>query len=140
MSGIHMASVRTDEDILAEIDHLIAHYPPLVHDRRTIRVEVNAGCVTVRGNLMSPNTAEYLLNRIGQMDGVQMVEAAELFDDQSLRLEIAHLLPAGVMIASIRQGFVVLTGTLPPHTDLNALIHTVAAVPGVRQVINGFGG
>lgn len=140
MSVVHEVYVRADEDIAAEIDHLITHYPPLAHDRHALTIEVEAGQVTVRGNVMSPNTAEYLLHRLGDVAGVQGVKADQLYDDQTLRLEIARLLPPGVMVAMMRQGQVVLTGDLTPNSNFDALAAPLVNLPGVRRVINGFGG
>lgn len=140
MSTIVVAPTRPDEAIATEINQFIAHYPPLVHDRRTVRVQVHAGEVSVSGNVLSPSTAEYLLHHIQEIPGVKSVETAYLVDDQHLRLNIARMLPPGVMVALLRQGQVVLTGELPPQTDLAGLMTAVGALPGVRQVVNGFGG
>ncbi len=140
MSAIIVASTRQDEAIATEINQFIAHYPPLVHDRRTVQVQVHAGEVSVSGNVLSPSTAEYLLHHVQEMSGVKSVETEHLVDDQHLRLNIARMLPPGVMIAMLRQGQVVLTGELPPQTDLTGLLAAISALPGVRQVVNGFGG
>ena len=140
MSTTAVAFVRADEVIAAEIDHLIAHYPPLAHDHRIIHVQVQAGVVSFSGNVMSPSTTDFLVRRVREMFGVTAVDASQLVDDQQLRLQIAHLLPPGAKVALLRQGQVVLAGELPSGTDIAALLAQVAAVPGVRQVVNGFDG
>lgn len=132
------AEQRPDIDIQSEIDHLIAHYPPLQHDRHQITFTVESGVVTVRGNLQSPMTHRYLLNSLPDVPGVVAVNAEALHDDGTIRLDAGRVVPPGVMVARVNYGLVVLGGRLPEGTAQEAVVGAVAQIPGVTQVLAGF--
>lgn len=131
---------RPDIDIHSEIDHLIAHYPPLQHDRPRITVTVEAGVVTVRGNLQSLVTRRYLLNQLPDVPGVVAVNAESLYDDGTIRLTAGRIVPPGVTVAGVHYGQVVLGGRLPEGTTQDAVADSVAQIPGVVQVVTSFAG
>jgi len=124
---------RADEDILEEIDDLIADYPPLVQDRHRIHISVEQGVVTVSGHTRTNITHSYLLRLLDKVDGVVGVNADEFYSDADLRLEISHLIPVGV-IANVSYGVVILTGRLPEETTEDELVAAIAEIDGVRAV------
>ncbi|MCB9450576.1 MAG: hypothetical protein H6672_04010 [Anaerolineaceae bacterium] len=136
MSHTPTIEQRPDIDIQGEIDHLIAHYPPLQHDRHQVAITVNAGVVTASGNVQSPVTRRYLLNELPEIPGVVAVNAEVLHDDSTIRLEAGRIVPPGVVVARVRFGVVVLAGKQPEDSD--AVVEAVAAIPGVVQVVTSF--
>lgn len=140
MSETSQVTQRPDVDIESDIDHLISHYPPLVFDRRGIHVSSHDGVITVTGHVQTPSTRRYFLDHLMDINGVVAVNAERFYDDQSIRLDIARVLPNGVQVARIRQGVIVLTGEPPGEMTLQDAIEIVSKVPGVVQVVGGFGG
>jgi osmotically-inducible protein OsmY len=129
---------RPDVDIHGEIDHLIAHYPPLQHDRHQITITVESGVVTVRGNLQSGVTHRYLLNNLPELEGVVAVNAEALYNDEVIRLEAGRVVPPGVVVARVRYGQIVLGGRLPAGTAQEAVTGAAAQIPGVTRVLTSF--
>lgn len=136
MSHAPTIEQRPDIDIQSEIDHLIAHYPPLQHDRHQVVLTVKAGLVTISGNVQSAITRRYLLNELPEIPGVVAVNAEALHDDSTIRLEAGRSVPPGVVVARVRFGAVVLAGQHP--ADVDAVVAAVAAIPGVVQVVTSF--
>jgi osmotically-inducible protein OsmY len=132
------AAVRPDVDIIEDIEDRIAHYPPAMRDRHHIQVSSQNGLVTLKGNVMSPNTRSVLLETLPQVEGVRAVNAHELFDDESIRLDVGRLIEPGTMFANIECGVVVLSGRLPSGMTAEACVRQVAQVPGVRRVVTAF--
>lgn len=128
---------RTDLDIEDDIERIIAHYPPLTNDRHYIDIRVQNGVVTVSGHTRTAITHRYLVNALAQVPDVINVAADRFYNDDGLRLEIARLIPVGV-IANIMYGTVILTGVLPEGTNAAAVIAAVEKVPGVRAVRTQF--
>ena len=126
---------RPDIDIQADIERMMLNYPPLAKDRHSVHVEVNDGAVRVFGHVQTPNTRRYFLNSIPAVEGVTAVDGAELFEDESIRLEVGRLLLTGVNVGRCQYGNVVLVGRLPPGANADELVAKVKQVPGVRQVI-----
>src|SRR5215813_13846857 len=140
MSETVTSTQRADVDIESDIDHLIAHYPPLAKDRHAIHVSSKDGIVTVSGHVFTPNTRRYFLDHLAIIPGIVDVHAEHLYDDQSIRLDIAPLLPPGIILARIRYGVVALAGEHPEGTTLEQVVEQVRNVPGVIKVVSGFGG
>jgi osmotically-inducible protein OsmY len=132
------AAVRPDVDIIEAIEDRIAHYPPATRDRHHIQVSSQGGLVTLKGNVKSPNTRSVLLETLPQVEGVKSVNADELYDDESIRLDVGRLIESGVMFANIEYGVVVLSGRLPSGKSAEEIVRQVAQVPGVRRVVTAF--
>lgn len=134
-----MLMTREDADIHADIDRLVAHYPPLAKDRHAFKVTVKDGVVTVSGHVQTAITRRYFLDRVAQIEGVKGVDASGFFDDTSIKLEISRLLPLGVK-ANVLYGTVILTGEPPQDVSMEALAGQILSKPGVVRIANGFGG
>ncbi len=132
------AAVRPDVDIIEDIEDRIAHYPPTMRDRRHIQVSSQGGLVTLKGNVKTPNTRSVLLETLPQVEGVKEVSADELYDDESIRLDVGRMIEPGVMFANIEYGVVVLSGRLPSGKSAEEIVRQVAQVPGVRRVVTAF--
>jgi osmotically-inducible protein OsmY len=137
MSEPVVITQREDALIFDDIRHLIATYPPLANDRPAIEVSVNDGLVTVTGHVMSTNTRRFFLSRLTSIEGVTAIDADELYDDTSIRLEVSRLISDGVQ-ANIRYGVVILSGEAPQ--DIEGLAQQILALRGVKKVVSGFGG
>lgn len=137
MTDLQTISTRPDMDIHEDVIRIILTYPPLANDRHHIDVAVENGIVTLRGNTMTPINRVYLEEHVAGLPGVHGVHAQHLADDETLRLDIGRLLPAGV-IANVRYGAVVLSGTLPADTTVNELGERVVVMPGVNKVVTNF--
>ncbi len=137
MSEPVVIAQREDSLILEDIFHLIATYPPLANDRHAIEVSVTDGAVTVSGHVMTNNTRRFFISRLTSIEGVKTINADNLYDDTSIRLEISGLFSKGVQ-ANIRHGVVVLSGEHPQ--DIETLASQILALNGVEKVVSGFGG
>jgi osmotically-inducible protein OsmY len=129
---------RPDVDIEEDIEHLIAHYPPLVKDRHSFQTLVQDGVVTVTGHVQTPITRSYLLKNLPLIPGVADVKSEYLYSDETIRLEASRLIPIGVVLGRVQYGSVVLTGTLPHGTTADSLASQIKAIPGVKQVFTDF--
>ncbi len=138
MTETQPALERTDLDILSDIEHLITQYPPLMKDRHAIKLQVKNGAVTVTGHVQTPNTRRYFLDIIPEVEGVHSVAADGFYDDESIRLEIGKVLPAGTLVAKIQHGTVILAGSLPAGKSAESVAKSVGKIPGVVQVIPSF--
>lgn len=132
-----LSTVRPDVDILADVNNLILHYPPLAADHHQIRVHVTDGVVYVAGHVKSQPSRRYLLDAIPKLPGVKGVNDAALHDEDTLRREIGKLIPAGVQV-NLRYGAVILTGTLPEGMTADDLFALVVNVPGVEKIVSKF--
>lgn len=133
-----IAPAPADIDIESEIEHLMAVYPPMAKDRRAVQVDVQDGVVTLSGHVQTPNTRDYMLSRIASVPGVRSVRADALYDDVSVRLNVARLLPDGVRLARVQYGVLVLTGKRPAGMTAEALAEQIGALPGVARIIMQF--
>jgi osmotically-inducible protein OsmY len=138
MAETQAAVERTDLDIVSDIDHFIAQYPPLVKDRHGINVEVRDGQVTVTGHVQTPNTRRYFLDLLPDIVGVRSVDADHFYDDESIRLEIGKAVPVGVKVGKIQHGVVILVGKVPAGSSAASIVAPVQQIAGVVQVIPGF--
>ncbi|MDX2141476.1 MAG: BON domain-containing protein [Chloroflexota bacterium] len=127
-------AVRTDVDILADIQRWMNSYPPFVNDRHHVQVDMKNGTAYVHGNTKSPVTRKYVQEHMREVEGVQSVDASGLHDDDTIRLALGKLMPAGV-IANVEWGMVVLSGKLPADSEVEALMAQVGTIAGVRRVV-----
>ncbi|MBL8152914.1 MAG: BON domain-containing protein [Anaerolineae bacterium] len=139
MTDTTLLMIRDDTDIHADIDHLVAHYPPLAKDRHAFKVAVDHGAVTLSGHVQSVITRRYLMDHVGDVEGVTSVDASDFFDDVTIKLEVSHVLPLGVK-ANVLYGTVILTGEPPQDSSVEQLADHILELPGVARVANGFGG
>lgn len=140
MSEPIVVKTRSDQEIRDEIGRLIAHYPPLHNDRNAFQVQVNGGQVVISGHVSSPNIRTYFINLLPQVEGVTEVQADHLYDDQSIKQEVARRLPIGLKIAQVHWGQVILIGEPPDDMPDDVMAASVSDVPGVSRVIAAFGG
>ncbi|MBN8590354.1 MAG: BON domain-containing protein [Anaerolineae bacterium] len=140
MSEPIVVKARSDQEIREEIGRLIAHYPPLQKDRNAFHVQVNGGQVVVSGHVSSPNIRTYFINLLPQVEGVTEVQADHLYDDQTIKLEVARRLPIGLKVAQVHWGQVILTGEPPAGMPDDVMAASVSGIPGVNRVIAAFGG
>jgi osmotically-inducible protein OsmY len=138
MTETQPAVERTDLDILSDIEHLITQYPPLMKDRHAIKLQVKNGDVTVSGHVQTPNTRRYFLDMIPEAEGVRTIEANSFYVDENIRLEIGKVLPAGILVAKIQHGVVILAGNLPAGDSADSVVGRVKQIPGVVEVIPNF--
>ena len=138
MTETQPAVERADLDILSDIEHLIAQYPPLTKDRHAIKLDVKNGHVTVTGHVQTPSTRRYFLNTIPEVEGVQSIDAERFYADESIRLEIGGVLPIGALVANIQHGVVILAGERPAGISVESVVERVQQLPGVVQVIPNF--
>ena len=61
------AASRPDADIQADIEQMIARYPPLAHDRHSIRIRVNEGKVMLSGYVRTLATRRYFLTSLASV-------------------------------------------------------------------------
>ena len=137
MSEAKVIMARPDVDIEEAIDDLIAHYPPLAHDRRRIQCRVKNGVVTLSGHVMARITHRYLEEQLPAIDGVKSVKSDKLYDDETIRLEVGKLIAPGVQVR-VEYGAVILAGRLPGDVDAGKLVRQVKKIPGVDQVLTNF--
>ena len=139
MSETQVVVQRADADLEDDIQHLIAQYPPLAKDRHVIHITVKDGLATISGHTQTRNTRRYFVDHLAEIPGLTSVNTDHFYDDDTIRLNIARVLPAGVRLARIRYGVVVLTGD-NPYMTMEEENNVVRRVSGVVKVVNGFGG
>ncbi len=128
---------RPDVDIEADIQDVIAHYPPLQSDWHQLHINVTGGVVALSGHTRSKVSRTYLIERVQALRGVTAVTREELYDEDTIRREVGQRTPTGVF-ANARYGTVILTGSLPEGVDATQVVNDVAQVAGVQQVVTKF--
>lgn len=137
MSNSVTIDTRPDIDIVEDVKNIIAHYPPLVTDRRHIEIVSHNGALVISGHVQSPINRRYLADRAQLIDGVVSVDVESLCDEESIRFEVGNVIPEGV-ISAVRYDAVILSGVLPADTSAASLIERVSAVKGVERVLTSF--
>ncbi len=137
MSDSTIAPVRPDVDILADIEEIIVHYPPLQQDRHHFKVRVQSGSVVISGHVRTPITRGYLLDHVSTVADVNEMDATSLHTEEEIRLAAGGLVPNGVLV-NVRYGAVILNGSLPEGASAEAVVHEVAQIPGVERVVISF--
>lgn len=128
---------RADVDIHEDIKIIVAHYPPMVSDRRHLAISVKKGKVSLTGHLKTEIIRQYLLDNIRPVAGVRKVDASKLYVDEELRRAVGQVLPPGVF-ANVENGIVTLSGQLPPEVKNDALLKQVKKISGVAAVVSRF--
>lgn len=129
---------RPDVDIEADVSSILATYPPLTADRHHVHVTVQSGVVVLEGHVKTPITRLYLIESVAAISGVAGISAGQLYDDETIRLNVGKQLPYGVYANPIF-GVVALTGKLPADVSQDEIIERTASVPGVVRVVAAFG-
>lgn len=128
---------RPDVDIMQDIENVIVHYPPMVHDRHQVHISVQDAIVTISGHTRTGVTHYYLKETISRVPGVRGVLTANFYNDEAVRRDVGAVIPVGVF-TNVEHGHVILTGRLPAGTDQDSLRQAVGAVPGVQGVHTRF--
>ncbi len=139
MSETSATTQIEDSVILADVNHLIAQYPPLTKDRHSMKVSVQDGQVTVSGHVQTANTRRYFVDHVKTLDGVKGLDASRFYDDNTIRLEVSKVLPVGLQ-ANLRYGTVIITGEPPENVSLADLQNQILRLAGVEKVIVSIGG
>jgi hypothetical protein len=124
---------RPDVDIVADIDALVRSFIPLRPSKSFFSYTCHNGAVTLAGNVRNAQAVQVLTTNVPRIVGVTRVNAANLYDDETVRVAIGQLLPPGVYV-SVQHGGVALTGKLPAGASAEVITNAVGAVPGVRRV------
>lgn len=131
------AITRPDMDIYADVEDVITYYPPLVNDRHHVKVQVEAGVVTVSGHVKTTISINYLRDNLTHIEGVKSVDMSQLFSDERLRIDIGQFIPMGVW-ANIEYGHVILSGHLPDGVSVSSVSAQISSLPGVRDIRTQF--
>lgn len=126
--------IRTDEDILEDVHRLIRSYQPLKMAQSHFTCRVRSGVVKVFGHVNSQLNRRLFLHNIPDIEGVMAVDDSELFDDESLRLTVAKLLPMGIRLR-VNYGVVSLSGKLPAEAHVDEIKGMIAELPGIKAVV-----
>jgi len=132
MATVTQVQTRPDVDIAAEIRSFIRDFDPVKQSRDFFTFDVQDGVVTLAGNVRAKVAHRVLVDYLSnEVDGITQLIADDLHDDETMRLNLGHALPRGVMVR-VNYGSVVLAGQLPEGEDVDALIERIKDVPGVR--------
>lgn len=123
-------AARIDGDIVEDIHTIIVKYPPTNNDRHHIDVRVEEGVAYLSGHVQTPIHRRYLQDKVALVSGVRAVNVDELYDDETIRLDVGALVPEGVQV-NVRYGTVLLGGA---GAD-DALAQQVTAMRGVARVV-----
>ncbi len=126
---------RSDHLINDDIRRIITNYAPAANDRHHIQYEVIGGVVNLSGYVRTEPTAAYLVQQVGQLEGVIGLVTDRFYTDEALRLDIGRLVPFGVQVR-VEYGNVILAGYPVDDVDLQQVLNTVSHVAGVRRVID----
>lgn len=129
---------RPDEDILDDIHSLFTTYPPLQHDRHAIFVQVERGVVTLAGHIKAMPTYRYLQANLPKVKGIRVINADNLFEDETIRREVGKVIPVGMQVR-VEYGVVILTGKLPEGATVEDVVQQVASVKGIKRILTTFG-
>ncbi len=137
MPEVTVNVTRPDLDIQEDIHRLMTDYPPLSHDKHRVHITVDNGLVTISGYTKAPPTRNYLVRSVSQVEGVKSVDSADLYDDETIRLDVARVAPMGVFV-NVEYGALILAGGVPEGTTVEELVRQVGRVPGVHRVVTTF--
>jgi len=131
--------LRPNVDVESDIENVIVHYPPLMNDRHHIHYSVQDGVATLSGHVKTPITRQYLLARVAEIPGVTSTSADQLYDDESIRLDVGRFIPPG-MVGTVEYGRVILAGDVPSGTNIEDVMAQISQLPGVDKVIKAYKG
>lgn len=137
MTEAQPSTKRPDIDIERAIHNLYTRYPPMMHDRHRVKLQVEDGEVTVSGHIKSKITYQLLLQNLPTVAGISAIHADKLYNDETIRFQVGRSVPVG-MLVTVEYGAVVLSGRLPDDTNIEALVAQIAKVPGVNRVLTTF--
>lgn len=120
--------VRPASDIEEDIREFIRTYDPLKQSRAHFSFEARDGHVILKGHVKSAQARRVLVDNVPDIKGVVSMDASQLYDDETLRLEIGKVVPPGVL-ARVNYGSVVLQPLI--EVDKEQVIEAVKRVPGV---------
>lgn len=122
---------RNDADIFDDVQRLARTAFSTRLSRGNFQYAVRNGVVTVKGHLSSRIGYDLFIDNLMTIDGVVAVDDRELFDDETLRLQIGEILPRGMRMR-IQHGVVALLGRLDPNSEevLEALA-AIGEMPGI---------
>lgn len=129
---------RPDEDILDDIHSLFTTYPPLQHDRHAVSIRVERGVVTLEGHIKAMPTYRYLQANLPKVKGIRVINADNLFEDETIRREVGKVIPVGMQVR-VEYGVVILTGKLPEGAAVEDVVQQVASVKGIKRILTTFG-
>ena len=121
-----------DEVILGHIRDLIRSYDPLRANRETLVVHVMNGVVRLEGYVSTKRSRRVLMDNIPTMAGVMAVDDKQLYDDETMTMQVAQVLPLGVR-TRVENGIVWLMGKAANPADV---VMDVAEIAGVDEVRN----
>ncbi len=123
---------RPDMDIEDDINASLRRFAPLMAARRFFKIQCIGGHVKVRGNSGSPQSKRVLLDHIQKTRGVINVDLSDLYDDETIRLNIGAILSEGIQV-NVQFGAVVLISKwLDSNPDI---LHKVSSVAGIRRIV-----
>ncbi len=137
MTESPVVTSRPDADIMADIEHSIVIYPPMMNDRHHVSFYVEDGNVTLKGHTRTSITKRYLIETVKTLDGVKEVDASGFYSDEVTRIDIGQFVPNGVF-SNVEYGVAILTGSIDDDSAAAALVNTVQAMPSVRAVRSKF--
>ena len=91
----------------------------------------------MKGNSGSPQVKRVLLEYIQKSRGVVNVNMSDLYDDESIRLDIGSIVPEGILV-NVQFGSVVLISELPDGN--REILQKVRSIAGIRQVVMSYHG
>jgi osmotically-inducible protein OsmY len=100
-------------------------------------INVKNGVVNARGHVKTPVSRDKFIENAQQIPGVKTVNTDHLYDDSTLRLDVAKVLPYGVY-SNLQYGAVILTGKIPEGTTEKKLTSAIRKIKGVRAVLLNF--
>lgn len=127
--------VISDEEILETVRDLVRSYDPLKASRNDFEIFVMNGVVRLEGVVNNKRSHRVLLDGIPQIPGVMGVNDKHLFDDETLTMQVAELLPLGVRVR-LEAGDVILVGTAPSDFSMDELVLDISEIPGVQDISN----
>ncbi len=129
---------RPPLDIREDIAAIIRGYPPLRESHPFITIVVNPnGHVSLEGNVRTRIIRRVLIDSTRLVPGVTGINAEALYNDDDLLMEVGRQIPPGVYLTAVN-GDVVLSGRAPGPGVQEALMETIKAMPGVREVAARF--
>lgn len=138
--GENLRLYLTDDELESRAREALAATRELTaEERRTVRVEVSGGVVTVRGNVLTKNTKRALERTMSRLAGAATIRM-ELVDDLELELAIggalerAGLTHSAHVYARSSLGDVTLYGEAPSPQVADDIVRAVSRLPGVRAV------
>lgn len=128
-------NIRPAVDIEEDLRHLFRSFDPIKQATHHLSYHVEDGKVTISGHVRPTLAKRVLIDNIPDIEGVVDMDASNLYDDETLRLELGRVIPNGI-IAKVNFGHVLLYGATPDNAD--DLVANVQKVAGVKKVQTQF--